>query len=560
MRGVIAMCRRLALSCVLLLLGGGATLAQPDLEREADEKLLRDARVTTDGPGLLAFFRERTLADADRAGLATTVARLGDDSFEARERASRDLVRAGAAAVPFLLAARDARDAEVVRRAADCLREIEQGTDRTRAAAAARLLATRRPEAAAEVLLAYLPSAGDEEVEEAVVGALEAAGLRDGKAAPALRAALKDKEPSRRAAAAAVVGGASADERRAVAALLTDPEAAVRYRAAAALVRAGDKAAVPAFLALLSEGTPAMAWRVEDTLYRLGGAKPTPASLGNGDDAARRRARQAWEGWWKVHGGEVDLGLLGREEPQLGLTLVCDITGGPASQGRVAEYGRDGKAVWQLDGLGGPIDAQVLPGGRVLVAEINRNRVTERTLKGEILWEAATTQRPIACQRLPNGNTFIATESELLEVNRERKTVSTQPRPAGIYYAVKLRNGHVVCAHRSGHLIELDAAGKEVRSVPCAGTEVWAGVEVLPNGHFLVAQYGPNKVIEVDTQGKRLWEASATSPSHATRLRNGNTLVATPNDHKVVELDRAGKVVWTLDTGANSRPFRVKRR
>ena len=35
----------------------------------------------------------------------------------------------------------------------------------------------------------------------------------------------------------------------------------------------------------------------------------------------------------------------------------------------VAELGADGKVRWQVDGLQGPMDAEVLPGDRLLVAE-----------------------------------------------------------------------------------------------------------------------------------------------------------------------------------------------
>ena len=38
-------------------------------------------------------------------------------------------------------------------------------------------------------------------------------------------------------------------------------------------------------------------------------------------------------------------------------------------QTRLWEFGPDGKARWKLDRLLGPMDAQVLPSGRVLIAE-----------------------------------------------------------------------------------------------------------------------------------------------------------------------------------------------
>jgi hypothetical protein len=65
-----------------------------------------------------------------------------------------------------------------------------------------------------------------------------------------------------------------------------------------------------------------------------------------------------------------------------------------------------------LTGLLRPRDAQVLPGQRVLVAELNR--VTERDPRGKILWEKQL-QQPLSVQRLRNGNFFITCPTQLIE-------------------------------------------------------------------------------------------------------------------------------------------------
>src|SRR5207249_4375319 len=105
-------------------------------------------------------------------------------------------------ALPFLRSALRDADAERARRAARCIEEIESNTDFSRTAAAARVLADRKPDGAAAVLLAYLPGADGEAVEEALVQALLTLGMKDGQADPALVKALTDEEPRRRAAAA----------------------------------------------------------------------------------------------------------------------------------------------------------------------------------------------------------------------------------------------------------------------------------------------------------------------------------------------------------------------
>src|SRR5690348_11280269 len=88
---------------VLLLLGlFGAVPAADNGEAASDEHVLREARIPTDGPGLLQYLRGRTVDAADEARLKALVRQLGDDAFEKREQATAQLVATGARAKPFL--------------------------------------------------------------------------------------------------------------------------------------------------------------------------------------------------------------------------------------------------------------------------------------------------------------------------------------------------------------------------------------------------------------------------------------------------------------------------
>src|SRR5205085_241692 len=80
-------------------------------------------------------------------------------------------------------------------------------------------------------------------------------------------------------------------------------------------------------------------------------------------------------------------------------------------EGRAVDLDRNNKPRWQVDGLKFPLDAQYLPGDRVLVAEYQGARVSERNRKGEVVWEKGVLQ-PLVAQRLANGNTFIATSNQ----------------------------------------------------------------------------------------------------------------------------------------------------
>jgi HEAT repeat protein len=274
-----------------------------------DEKLLREAGVTADGPGLLAFLRRHTFTAEDEKRAAALVRQLGDASYERRQQASEGLEALGPVAVPLVRRVVNDTDPEVRRRARACLETVDSGRAAALTGAAVRLLAVRAPEGAPAALLRFLPWAGDEAVEEDVLLAL-AALSPPGRPDPVLVAALADPAPLCRAAAALAVGRAGAEaQREAVRRLLADPDSRVRLRAAQGLLAARDRAGVPALLDLLTTGSGEVAGRAEGLLAEVAGTAAPRVALGT-DDRERRACRDAWEGWWKAQGDKLDLAKL----------------------------------------------------------------------------------------------------------------------------------------------------------------------------------------------------------------------------------------------------------
>jgi hypothetical protein len=242
--------------------------------------------------------------------------------------------------------------------------------------------------------------------------------------------------------------------------------------------------------------------------------------------------------------------------------LVAELIGNNANGNRVYEMGLDGKNRWELTNLQGPIDAHLLPGGRVLIAEHNAQLVTERDQKGDIKWQHRVQGNPVACQRLPGGNTFIATYNAVMEVTPAGQVLYQHNPNANIggviYDACKLPGGNIVCIGGRGTVMELDTAGKKLHTINVGNNGGWGGVSPLPGGRFLVAMMNPGRVIEIDRSEKIHWQCDVPNACHAVRLPGGNTLVACMNIQKVVEVNRAGSVVWEKPT--TGRPFHVRRR
>jgi hypothetical protein len=551
---------RFHLTAVLVVLGlpacGLAEGVSAD-EAAGDLQTLAAAGVPGDGPALLQFFRKRTLSPEDQAKLQATVRLLGHPRYPVRARASAAVLRAGRTAVSALRAALQDRDPEVVHRARHCLNLIEHGHDVDLVIAAARVLGRLRPAGTAETLLNYLPFASDDAVIEAVQAALNASAVRDGKPEAAVLRALEDRTAVKRGAAGEALTRAGPGEvRRATGKLLRDTDPAVRLQVAMAFVESRDRRGVPVLIALLADLPRDRVWPAEELLFRLAGEGAPAVALGG--DTPAGKVRDAWADWWRGRSAAIDLTRLDATPKQLGYTLLTHLCTNQGLVGEVVELGKDRKPRWRISNLRYPLDAQVLPRNRVLVAEYLDRRVTERNFKGEVLWEKQV-NLPIGCERLPNGNTFIVTRQQIIEVNPQGKTVFTHtPANQFIAGAKRLRNGEMMLITNQGMVSRVDRRGKEVQCFQAGQIYFFGGLEVLPSGRVLIPEYLNNRVVEYDARGKIVWQAHTMTPTTAVRLPSGNTLVASMTRQVVVELNREGKVVWQHNV--DGRPFRVRRR
>jgi hypothetical protein len=173
-----------------------------------DEEVLKSAKLSAEPGALLDYLSKQSLADADRAKVEELIKKLGDSSFEVREKAKKELLEKGSAAVPDLRRAVSDPDPEIAGSARECLRSLEKSLDNRVLSAVLRLTADSRPKGAAAALLGYLPSAPTDAIRQEVEAALAIVGFQDGKADPALVEALKDNDATRRAVAEKLVHSA----------------------------------------------------------------------------------------------------------------------------------------------------------------------------------------------------------------------------------------------------------------------------------------------------------------------------------------------------------------
>ncbi len=172
--------------------------------------------------------KKRTLSAGEMDKVQEAIRRLGDKAYALREKAVVELVARGRPVLPLLRAALKNSDLEVSRRAQRCLQRIEEEPANRMPAAAFRLLALRKPVAAVETLLNYLPFAEEDTLADAEL-TLSTLAMREGKPDAALLEALGNSQPVVRGAAAEALAKAGGPQALpAVRKLLNDADVSVR--------------------------------------------------------------------------------------------------------------------------------------------------------------------------------------------------------------------------------------------------------------------------------------------------------------------------------------------
>jgi HEAT repeat protein len=513
---------------------------------------------TLDDKQLLDEFRSRTLTEEERSRALQLIEKFRDASPAVRTKAVEELIDMGPRTASFLRQILERQDSgpnsdQLLGLVRQCLAVLDGASSKPLPEAAPRLLALRRPRGTVETLLAYVPFAESDTTAAQIIDVLAIAGCSGGKGDPALVRALKDKVSARRAAAAVALCKGKADEQLpAIRKLLGDSDAVVRLRSAVALAHHGDKSAVPVLIALLVDLPLDQVWEAEELLTTLAGEAAPDVPSGDKPEE-RKKCRDAWAAWWKDNAARADLGRL-KNHASLGLIILCSV-----ERGRVFAMDRRGRERWSIEVEQGCVDAVVLPGRRVLLAENNANRVTERDFQGNILWQKPFSL-PGNVQRLASGNTFIAGPGYIVELDRAGKEVySLTNVPGGVLAAYRSRKGHIVCLTQNGQCLFLDTAGKVQKSFVTGHDDtLWSGLDLLPNDHVLVPLGNGNKVVEFDGVGRKVWEAEVQAPTAATKLPNGHVLATSRFTQRLVELNRAGKVVWEYKNAG--RPYRARPR
>jgi hypothetical protein len=536
----------------------------PDPIKEP-EAFLQAKKQDASRPALIRLLQARITTEAEREQFRVWVNQLGNDDFDLREKAMTALSKAGMNARRVLRESKD-MDEEVRRRVEVLNDRLDASSDEFQITQAALILLSKQPSSdLIKLFLNYRESTPPDEfindqIRVGLIGILKQQKMVDVE----LQQALKSPLIGTRTMVGLAVAEGLSKPFDALQELLRDPEPRVRFEVSRRLLQLGYREAMPTLFDILGNGGMELAYEVEDLFAQLTDEnKALPVASVKADPVSRKQSRDGWETWWKANESKVDLISKLKGESLRGLTLVLEVDGvnvnngnGLKTNGRVWECGMDGQQRWEWLNVDGPVDIQVLPGGRYLLSEYYPSRVTERNREGEILWKSPQMPTSVAsATRLSNGNTIIATMNDVFEVTPDGKQENFPHPPGTVYQVRRGRSGNVFILAGS-QLVEYSADRKVVQTINVKDLSGWAGFDVLPGGNFLIAYYNARRGFsEIDSTGKPVWSQTLTNqdPTRIQKLRNGHILVAGGNQPNVIEYDSSRKEVWKVPT--KGRPF-----
>jgi len=194
--------------------------------------------------------------------------------------------------------------------------------------------------------------------------------------------------------------------------------------------------------------------------------------------------------------------------------------------GSVVEVTRQGKVLFEYKGTQAEVNtSQKLPSGNILLTEAGPNpRIIEVASKGTVVINI-----PLQCQttnhhmqsrmtrKLANGNYLVPQllDKVVREYTPDARIAWEVKTPHWPFTAIRLPNGHTLINCTAGNLIiEVDAQGKIVWQItnddlPTALINDACGGQRLPNGNTVFTSYhvgaGRTKLIEVTPEKQVVW-------------------------------------------------------
>ena len=404
-----------------------------------------------------------------------------------------------------------------------------------------RLITLVRPANAIEIILAYIPSCNDDNIQD-LLGECLGLYLNDQNTPPPalIAASTSSIEEIRTFAGRVLAQSPNEIAQKTCTTLLSDSSVRVRFEVARESIKNQNKSAIPTLIELMTKVPAEKAEAIDQTLRAIAKDKSPESKNDSKVDAA------AWNTWWQKEGTQLVLTPGFKNQEALKNFLVVESFNQEKKSGRVFLVTPSGKTLWEITNLSNPTDALLLPNNKILITEQGANRITERDTKGNISWEKSVTN-PFHSQRLSNGNIFIASRNKIVEVGRNGNEIFSFSYPnETILAACKTRTNEYALLSYNGVFLKLDSKGNEVSKsrIPFPTNFGINGGAITQNDRVLVSIPTLNKIMEFNFSGQSTWESTITMPGIPTKLLNGNVVAPSLNGSKIVEIQMDGKIIY----------------
>jgi len=538
-----------------------------------DEIIIKKSGISTNPKDIQNWLQSRIPNVTNGTKASKLVIDLGNESFEVREQASRELLKLNNLAIFELKKATKSKDIEVAKRASDCLEQISPHESIALKTAIIRLLGKSNPELVFEY---FIKIADTPELDLLTSEALLDAFSITIKSNPTLLQKLEDfsltKDIKSRILIARVlaIGNPNGIAFRK---LSTDDQAIVKANALLALLQEKDKKAIGLLITLLPELKTNQFMPIAGLLNELIQDQASEKELGKEKPSAvelQKLFASAWNG--KNASTNLNTYTFNQLQPKRILASLAE----PNLSGKICSLNPDG-SVSELFRTNSYADlACAINHTLFFLMERSRGHVIINNI-GEIYERSDPLISTFGLDTDGLGTKFILNRKNLLVLDYTNKIIESIEVNNDCLAGTRLINGDYAIVFKDKSLIILD--GKNLKKektkislgvIEPTRTILGYQIQGTRSGSILIPEFGGKSVKEIDQTGKliktiNLNISTGTSPIYGATLTmnsNGNFLIGTRLGQTVTELNLEGKEIrnWALESKLHrifTQPLRI---
>ena len=538
-----------------------------------DDIIIKKSGISTNPKDIQTWLQSRIPNVTNGIKASKWVIDLGNDSFEVREHASRELLKLNNLAIFELKKAIKSKDIEVAKRASDCLEQISPHESIALKTAIIRLLGKSNP----ELVFEYFAKVVDTpELDILTSEALLDAFSITIKSNPTLVRKLEDRSQSKDIKSRILIARVLAignPNGIAFRKLSTDDQSIVKANALLSLLLEKDKKAIGLLISLLPELKTNQLMPIAGLLNELIQDQASEKELSKEKPSAvelQKLFASAWEG--KNASTNLDTFTFNQLLPKRILASLAE----PNRSGKICSLNPDG-SVTELFRNNSYADLVCAINHTLFfLMERSRGHVIINNL-GEIYERSGPLISTFGLDTDGLGKKFILNRKNLLVLDYTNKIIESVEVNNDCLAGTRLINGDYAIVFKDKSLLILD--GKNLKkektkislgAIEPARTILGYQIQGTRSGSILIPEFGGKAINEYDQAGKLLKTIkfsinTGNSTIYGPTLTintNGNFLIGTRLGETVTELNMEGKEIrnWALDSKLHrifSQPLRI---